>query len=60
MKIKEWFEQAKDKLGRYELEHLEVQKGRIQLQLKNTTTGGIEVHEFNYISKEAENLKLKV
>lgn len=60
MKIKEWFEQAKDKLGRYELDHLEVHKGKMQLQLKNTTTGEIEIHEFDYIAKDAENLKLKV
>lgn len=60
MKILEWFKQAKDKLEKEELGHLEVHKAKLQMQLKNTTTGEIEIHEFDYISKEAENLKLKV
>lgn len=60
MKIKEWLEEAKKKLDKEELEHLEVKKGKIQLQLKNRITDEIEIHEFDYIAKDAENLKLKV
>lgn len=58
MKIKDWLKQAKDKLDKEELEHLEVKKGKIQLQLKNEVTGEIEIHEFDYIAKNAENLRL--
>lgn len=56
MKIKDWLKEASIKLDKCELGHLEVAKGRIQLQLKNTVTDGIEIHEFNYIAKDAENL----
>ena len=59
MKIKDWLLEAKNILEKQEFGHLEVHKGKIQLQLKNTITGVIEVHEFNYISKQAENLKLQ-
>ena len=58
MKIKEWLKEASNKLDKCELEHLEVKKGKIQLQLKNEVSGIIEVHEFDYIAKNAENLKL--
>ena len=60
MKIKEWLKEAEDRLDKEELGHLEVKKGKIQLQLKNEVTGEIEIHEFDYIAKNAENLKLAV
>jgi hypothetical protein len=59
MKIKEWMKEAQNKLEKEELGHLEVKKAKIQLQLKNITTGEIEIHEFDYIAKDAENLKLQ-
>lgn len=58
MNIKEWLKQASERLDKEELEHLEVRKGKIQLQLKNNITKEIEIHEFDYIAKDAENLKL--
>jgi len=60
MKIKDWLKEASDRLDKCELEHLEVCKGKIQLQLKNSITGEIEIHEFDYIAKGAENLKLAI
>ena len=60
MKIKEWLKEASNKLEKEELGHLEVKKGRIQLQLKNGVTGEIEIHEFDYIAKGAENLRLSI
>lgn len=59
MNINNWFKEAKEKLDKEELEHLAVHKGKIQLQLKNLFTGEIEVHEFSYTSKEANNLIIK-
>jgi len=56
MNISLWFSQAKEILDKEELEHLEVHKGKIQLQLKNNSTGEIEIHEFNYTEKNANNL----
>jgi len=56
MNISLWFSQAKEILDKEELEHLEVHKGKIQLQLKNNSTGEIEIHEFNYTAKNANNL----
>ena len=60
MKIKEWLIEAENQLDKCELGHLEVKKGKIQLQLLNNLTGEIEIHEFDYIAKNAENLKVKV
>ncbi len=59
MRIKAWLKQADQILEREEIEHLDVQKGKIQLQLKNPLTGKIELHEFDYIAKDAQNLKIK-
>lgn len=59
MNINKWLKEAKEKLDREELEHLAVHKGKIQLQLKNLFTGEIEIHEFTYTSKEAQNLIIK-
>lgn len=59
MNIKSWLLEATKQLDKCELGHLEVAKGKIQLQLKNTITGAIEIHEFDYIAKNAENLKLQ-
>ena len=58
MNINQWLLNAKEILDKEELEHLEVHKGKIQLQLKNETNGEIEIHEFEYIAKDANNLKL--
>ena len=60
MKIKEWLKEASNKLEKEELGHLEVKKGKIQLQLKNEMSGEIEIHEFDYIAKGAENLRLSI
>ena len=59
MNIDKWFNQAKQMLDKEELYHLQVHKGNIQLQLKNRTTGEIELHEFTYTAKEAQNLIIK-
>jgi len=59
MNINNWLKEAKDKLDKEELRHLAVHKGKIQLQLKNLFTGEIEIHEFTYTSKDAQNLSLK-
>jgi len=59
MNITEWLKEAKDKLDKEELGHCEVEKGRIQLQVKNCYSGEIEVHEFEYIAKGAVNLKIQ-
>ena len=59
MNIKKWFEDAKNILDKEELQHLEVHKGIIQLQLKNNISGEIELHNFTFTAKNAENLKIK-
>jgi hypothetical protein len=59
MRIKAWLKQAGEILEREEIEHLDVQKGKIQLQLKNPLTGKIELHEFEYVAKDAQNLKIE-
>jgi len=58
MKLNEWFIQAKEVLDEEELQHLNVHKGKIQLQLKNPVTKEIEIHDFTYTAKEAENLEV--
>ena len=58
MNINQWLIEAKKRLDKQELEHLEVHKGKIQLQLKNNYSGEIEIHEFDYIAKNASDLKL--
>ena len=58
MKIRDWLYEAKNQLDKCELEHLEVHKGKIQLQLKNNISEEIEIHEFEYIAKNANNLTL--
>mgnify|MGYP001561627582 CR=1 FL=1 len=58
MKLTAWFSEAKTILDKAELSHLDVHKAKIQLQLKNPVTKEIEIHEFNYTAKEAENLKV--
>jgi hypothetical protein len=59
MNINEWLQSAKKILDKEELYHLEVHKAKIQLQLKNNTTGEIEIHEFDYTSPNAQNLVIK-
>jgi len=59
MKIKDWLSEAQNILDKQEFGHLEVHKGKIQLQLENSITGAIEIHEFNYTAKNAKNLKLQ-
>ena len=58
MKIEKWFESFKDKLDKEEIRHLEVHKAVIKLQLKNTVTQEIELHEWSYKAKNAENIKI--
>ncbi len=53
MKLNKWFKELLDK---EELEHFTVSKAVIHLQLKNDYNGNIELHEFEYIHKKAENL----
>ena len=59
MNINQWLTQAKSILEKEELYHLAVHKGNIELQLKNNITGEIELHEFTYTAKEANNLVIK-
>ena len=38
---------------------MQVHKGRFIFQLKDKETGEIEIHELDYVSKDAENLVVK-
>ena len=58
MNINEWFKDAQKQLDKQELSHLKVHKGEIILQLKNEYSKDIELHQFTYTAKDAENLKI--
>lgn len=59
MNITNWLTDAKRILEKEEISHLSVHKGKIQLQLRNDFNGEIEIHEFNYTAKNAQNLKIE-
>ncbi len=58
MRVYGWFEQARNKIDREEFGHLGVQKGLIQLQLKNPITHELHIEEFRYTGKDAPNLQI--
>ena len=58
--INDWTEELKSRFDEREKSFMRVHKALIQLQLKDTETGNIELHNIEYISKEAQNLKLEV
>jgi hypothetical protein len=56
MKTNEWLNKFKDMLDSEETQHLEV--AIIKMQFRNAITGAIELHQWEYTSKEAVNLKV--
>ena len=58
MKTEKWLEAFKDKLDKEEIRHLEVHKAVIKIQLKNTETQVIELHQWEYTAKNAENINI--
>ena len=58
MTLDRWIDSFRDRFEA-KSQGLEVHKALIQLQLKDTSTGVIELHNLEYTSKEAENLQLQ-
>ena len=57
--LDEWIAELKEQFDNRELKYMSVQKGMIQIQLKDTETGQIILHNFEYQAKNVENLKLE-
>jgi len=60
MKTNQWFNTFKDMIDREEAQHLEVDKAIIKMQFRNATTGVIELHQWEYTSKDAVKLEARV
>lgn len=56
MTLSEWTESFKKRFEQRERDYMQVHKATILLQLKDKETGEIQMHELEYISREAENL----
>lgn len=56
MKTDKWLTQFKQMLDREELSHLNVHKAIVKMQFENPTTKVIEIHSWEYESKDAKNL----
>ncbi len=56
--LKVWVEQFMARFDKRELDYMLVHKAVIDLQIKDPETGGIQLHHLEYISKDAENLKI--
>lgn len=54
--LNEWIEDLRSKFDNRELEYMTVSKAMIQIQLKDTETGEINIHNLEYTAKDAENL----
>ena len=54
--LNEWIQDFKDRFDNRELKYMTVHKAMIQIQLKDAETGEIVLHNFEYASKDAENL----
>jgi hypothetical protein len=60
MKTNQWLNKFKDMIDREEAQHLEVDKAIIKMQFRNATTGVIELHQWEYTSKDAVKLEARV
>ena len=54
--LDDWIKQLKSRFDERELKYLKALKAKIYLQLKDRETGELHLHEFEYVSKEAEAL----
>jgi len=59
MKINKWLHQFKQMLDREELTHLNVHKAIVKMQFHNPATNAIEIHSWEYESKDAKHLTIK-
>ena len=51
-----WFDELKEKFDGRELNYLAVHKAKIMLQLKDNETDEIQLHNLEYMAKDAQNL----
>jgi hypothetical protein len=58
MKTSEWMQQFENKLDEEELKHCQVHKAIIKMQFQNPN-GNIEIHSWEYTSKDAKHLQIK-
>lgn len=49
-------EQFKTRFDQRESEYMQVHKARFCLQFKDIETGQIQIHELDYVSKDAQNI----
>lgn len=49
-------EQLKTRFDQRELEYMQVHKAQFCLQFKDCETGEIQIHEVDYVSKDAQNI----
>jgi hypothetical protein len=57
--LNQWIEDFKGMFDGRQLEYMNVHKAMIQIQLKDSETGIIELHNFDYTAKDAVNLKVE-
>lgn len=55
--LKGWLGQLQQRFDERTLQYLVVHKAQIVLQLKDKETGQIHLHEIEYLSRSAQNLK---
>ena len=56
--LNDWIEHLRARFNERELRYMVAHKAKIYLQLKDTETGEIHLHEVEYQSKESENVKI--
>lgn len=57
--IRIWIKRLMNRFDGRELDYMRVHKAVIELQVKDPETGEIHLHRLEFVSKDAENLKIK-
>lgn len=56
--LNNWIEELRSRFDERELKYMSAHKAKIWLQLKDTETGELHLHEIEYQSKDAEHLTI--